>query len=61
MRPYKFNIMKSTDDQFYFTITAGNGEIVSTSETYHNLKDCKDTIESIKVNASKAITHTHIK
>jgi len=28
------NIHKSKDDQFYFTITAKNGKVIVTSETY---------------------------
>ena len=43
----KINIHKSSDGQFYFNIVAKTGEVIATSETYHNKKDCRDTIKSI--------------
>ena len=40
--------------QYYFNIIAGNGEVVATSETYKNIKDCKDTARSIQCNVYSA-------
>lgn len=50
----KFVIKKSTDSQYYFTIVAGNGQKLCTSETYTTKQSAKDTITSIKTNASNA-------
>lgn len=44
----KFLIKKTTDDQFYFLMVAGNGEVVMTSESYTTKQSCKKTIKSIK-------------
>lgn len=46
----RFVIYKSKDNQYYFVIKAGNGEIVATSETYTYKSSAKKTIESIKNN-----------
>jgi uncharacterized protein YegP (UPF0339 family) len=44
--------------QYYFNILApsigGELEVVATSETYHNLKDCKKTALSIQTNVNNA-------
>jgi hypothetical protein len=36
------------EDQFRWRLRAANGEIIAASEGYHNLKDCKDTIEQVR-------------
>lgn len=52
----KFQIHRSKDEKqkWYFTIIAENGEPIATSETYHNLQDCLDTISTIRGKAEKA-------
>lgn len=47
----KFEIKNSTNNQFYFNLKAGNGEIILTSETYTAKQSCKDGITSVKLNA----------
>ena len=47
----KFIIKKSSDNQFYFNLKAGNGEIIATSERYTTKSSCKNGIESVKENA----------
>ena len=48
----KFEIEKSTNDQFYFNLKAENGKIILTSsETYTQKHNCKKGIESVKANA----------
>ena len=50
-----FNIHKSADGQFYFTITAKNGQVLVTSETY------KQHASAMKgINAVKKVTKTFI-
>lgn len=39
-----FEINKSTDKQFYFTLVANNGEIIATSEMYTSKQSCRDSI-----------------
>ena len=47
----KFKIHKSSNDQFYFNLHAGNREIISTGEGYVSKQGCKNGIESVKTNA----------
>lgn len=60
-RHYKFEIRKAVNDQYYFVMIANNTLIIATSETYHNLKDCQDTIKSIQENAKGSTTHIAFK
>ncbi|KIC90949.1 YegP family protein [Flavihumibacter sp. ZG627] len=48
----KFVIKKGKDDQFYFSLKAGNGERILGSEGYTTLPACNNGIESVKSNAS---------
>jgi uncharacterized protein YegP (UPF0339 family) len=43
----KFKIRNSADGQFYFVITARNGQIIALSETYKDKKNCLKTIGRI--------------
>lgn len=52
----KFVIKKSSNEQYYFFIKASNGQILCTSETYTTKQSAKDTIDTIKRNASTATT-----
>ncbi|HEY2787251.1 MAG TPA: YegP family protein [Fimbriiglobus sp.] len=48
----KFEILKSSDGQFYFHLKAANGEIVLSSELYKAKASASGGIESVKKNAS---------
>ena len=47
----KFTIFKGKDDQFYFRLTARNGEPILGSEGYKGKSGCKNGIRSVKENA----------
>ena len=47
----KFEIKKSKDNQFYFNLKAGNGEIILTSEMYKAKASADNGIASVKTNA----------
>jgi uncharacterized protein len=47
----KFEIKKSSDNQFYFNLKAGNGEIILTSEMYKAKNSAENGIDSVKTNA----------
>lgn len=52
MKYPKFIIKKSSNDQFYFNLWSANEEIILKSETYTSKQNCKNGIESVKVNSS---------
>ena len=43
-----FKIRLSQDDEYYFVLQAGNGEIIATSEMYESKQACKKGINSVK-------------
>jgi uncharacterized protein len=47
----KFQIKKSNDNQIYFNLKAGNGEIILTSEMYKAKNNADNGIASVKTNA----------
>lgn len=47
----KFTIFSGNDDQYYFRLTARNGEIILGSEGYKSKSSCKNGIQSVKNNA----------
>jgi len=47
----KFEIFTGEDDQFYFRLYAGNGEIILHSEGYVGKSGCENGIASVKENA----------
>jgi uncharacterized protein YegP (UPF0339 family) len=47
----KFVITKRKDQEFQFNLTAGNGEVILTSEGYVQKASCYKGIESAKVNS----------
>jgi uncharacterized protein len=49
--PY-FEILLSSNNEFYFTLNAGNGEVTLMSEFYKNKQGCLNGIESVRENAS---------
>ncbi len=50
----QFEINKSEDGQFYFTLKAVNNEIIATSEMYTTKQNCQNGIDSVKTNAPNA-------
>ena len=49
----KFKIFTGKDEQFYFRLTAGNGEPILASEGYTSKSGCMNGIDSVKKNAVK--------
>lgn len=47
----KFVITKGKDDKYYFSLKAGNGEVILTSQGYKARADCLNGIESVKKNS----------
>lgn len=47
----KFEIKKAKNDQFYFHLKAGNGEIILSSEMYVAKSSAENGIASVKKNA----------
>lgn len=45
---YRFEIKKSTDDQYYVTFVAPNGETMVRTERYKQKASAKNAIESLK-------------
>jgi len=50
----KFEIKKSSNDQYYFVLKANNGQVILQSETYTSKQNCNNCINSIKENAQNA-------
>ncbi|MBQ4819609.1 YegP family protein [Aquimarina sp. MMG016] len=50
----KFELKRSSNDQYYFTLHAGNGKVIATSEMYTSKQACENGIDSVKTNASIA-------
>ncbi len=48
----KFVISKSRGNSYYFSLKAGNGEIIAKSETYSSLDGCKNGIASVIKNSA---------
>jgi uncharacterized protein YegP (UPF0339 family) len=44
----KYIVQKSRDGQYYFNLTAKNGEIILTSEMYTTKQNCLNGIASVK-------------
>lgn len=48
-------VIRSSEEQFYFVLKAGNGEIIATSERYSSKDAAENGIESLRDNAPDAI------
>lgn len=46
-----FEILLNSNNQYYFTLNAGNGEIILMSEFYKNKQGCLNGIESVRENS----------
>jgi len=49
----KFTLFKGKNDQFYFNLKAGNGEIIGTSEGYTTKAAAENGIASVRRNATR--------
>lgn len=47
----KYIIEKSSNGQFYFVLTAKNGEVILTSEMYTTKQNCLNGIDSVKAHS----------
>lgn len=52
----KFELKKSKNGQFYFNLTASNGQVIATSEMYVSKDAAENGIASVKKNAPVAQT-----
>ena len=50
-----FNVSEAKDGKVYFTLVAGNKEVIGKSEMYNSMASCKNGIESVKENASAPV------
>jgi uncharacterized protein len=50
----KFELKKSKNDKFYFSLLAGNGQNILQSEMYETKASAQNGIESVKKNAQDA-------
>jgi len=51
MQNPKFQLFKGKDNQWYFRLKAGNGEIICASEGYTTKQMCQKGIEALKSTA----------
>ena len=51
----QFEITKDAAGEYRFRLRAPNGEVIAISEGYKSKDSCKNGIESVKENATKAI------
>ena len=51
----RFIIMTAKNGSFHFSLKAGNGEIIATSETYSSMDGCKNGIESVRKNCRASV------
>jgi len=51
MSTSKFKLRESSDGQFYFTLNAGNGQVLATSERYTVRANARNGIEAVRDNA----------
>lgn len=50
--PGKYELKRAKNDEYYFSLKAGNGEIILTSETYKAKSSATNGIESVKKNSA---------
>ena len=50
----KFDVKTGKDGQFYFNLTAKNGQVILSSEGYKSKQGCDNGIESVKKNSQDA-------
>lgn len=52
----RYEKKESKNDKYYFTLKAGNGQIIGSSEMYESASGRDNGIESVKTNAKDAVT-----
>lgn len=52
----KFMIKQAKNGDFYFNLTAKNGQVIASSEMYSSKSACENGIASVKENAPMAET-----
>lgn len=52
----KFEILKSSNNKYYFNLHAGNSQVIATSQMYNSKQACEGGIASVKENAPVAET-----
>lgn len=50
----KYEVREASDGSFYFVLVAGNGEVLTTSETYTRREDAERGIEDARRAAAGA-------
>ena len=50
----RFEIRKASNDEWFFTLKAANGEVILVSETYKQKQSAQDTVTAIKRIAADA-------
>lgn len=50
----KFTINKTRNGQFFFNLTAKNGQVIASSEMYKTKRSCQNGIYSVQENAPVA-------
>ena len=50
----KFLVKQAKDGQYYFNLTAKNGQVIASSEMYKTKAACENGIASVKENAPNA-------
>ncbi len=53
----RYERLQSSNQKFYFTLKAGNGQVIGTSQMYENESGRENGIESVKHNAPAAVVH----
>jgi Uncharacterized conserved protein len=48
----EFQVTSGKDDKFYFNLTAGNGQVILSSQGYKGKEGCLNGITSVKKNSS---------
>jgi uncharacterized protein len=48
----EFQVTSGKDDKFYFNLTAGNGQVILSSQGYKGKEGCLNGIASVKKNSS---------
>jgi uncharacterized protein YegP (UPF0339 family) len=48
----EFQVSSGKDDKFYFNLTAGNGQVILSSQGYKGKEGCVNGIASVKKNSS---------
>lgn len=49
-----FQIKKTKNDQFYFVLTAKNGQVIAQSEMFNSKSLCQATIEQVRYTSEEA-------